>query len=492
MTLFCISHSYHYEIENVIRLFLPFQKILVSKEKGEFSGDYLYTEKQEENGKTILVSEFSFGGKEYKSKKEYFNITDGEAELYLAGMVLEQFISEFNFKPNWGIVTGVRPSKLMATVINEVGEENAQARFIEKYLAKPKKAELAFNVAKMEERIINSADGDSFSLYISIPYCPTRCSYCSFVSHSISNEKARELIPEYVEKLCEELKATAELSKRNNLYLKSVYWGGGTPTTLSHEQLDVILTEIENDFDLSKCIEYTVEAGRPDTITKEKLEVLKKHNVNRISINPQTFNNSVLKEIGRCHTAEETIEKYNLARETKFDVINMDLIAGLPTDTVEGFKNSIEKALSLNPENITVHTLSLKRSSTIVTEDEKSGLDATITSDMVEYANSRLTECGYKPYYMYRQSKSLGNLENVGWCKENKECYYNVYMMGDCQTVLSAGAGSVTKLKEPCGRQIERIFNFKFPFEYIDRFNELIERKDRINTFFKEYPIKRG
>lgn len=490
MTLFCISHSYHYEIENVIRLFLPFQKILVSKEKGEFSGDYLYTEKQEENGKTILVSGFSFGGKEYKSKKEYFNITDGEAELYLAGLVLEQFIEEFKFKPNWGIVTGVRPSKLMATVINEVGEENAQARFIEKYLAKPKKAELAFNVAKMEEKIINSADGDSFSLYISIPYCPTRCSYCSFVSHSISNEKARELIPEYVEKLCEELKITAELSKRNNLYLKSVYWGGGTPTTLSHEQLDVILTEIENDFDLSKCIEYTVEAGRPDTITKEKLEVLKKHNVNRISINPQTFNNSVLKEIGRCHTAEETIEKYNLARETKFDVINMDLIAGLPTDTVEGFKNSIEKALSLNPENITVHTLSLKRSSTIVTEDEKSGLDATITSDMVEYANSRLTESGYKPYYMYRQSKSLGNLENVGWCKESKECYYNVYMMSECQTVLSVGAGSVTKLKEPDGKQIERIFNFKFPFEYISRFNELVERKDRINTFFKEYPIK--
>lgn len=490
MTLFCISHSYHYEIENVIRLFLPFQKILVSKEKGEFSGDYLYTEKQEENGKTILVSEFSFGGKEYKSKKEYFNITDGEAELYLAGLVLEQFIEEFKFKPNWGIVTGVRPSKLMATVINEVGEENAQARFIEKYLAKPKKAELAFNVAKMEEKIINSADGDSFSLYISIPYCPTRCSYCSFVSHSISNEKARDLIPQYVEKLCEELKATAELAKKNGLYLKSVYWGGGTPTTLSHEQLDVILTEIENDFDLSKCIEYTVEAGRPDTITKEKLEVLKKHNVNRISINPQTFNNSVLKEIGRCHTAEETIEKYNLARETKFDVINMDLIAGLPTDTVEGFKNSIEKALSLNPENITVHTLSLKRSSTIVTEDEKSGLDATITSDMVEYANSRLTESGYKPYYMYRQSKSLGNLENVGWCKESKECYYNVYMMSECQTVLSVGAGSVTKLKEPDGKQIERIFNFKFPFEYISRFNELVERKDRINTFFKEYPIK--
>lgn len=490
MTLFCISHNYHYEIENVLRLFLPFQKLLVLKEKGELKDNYLYTEKQEENEKTILISIFSYNGKIYNDKKEYFNITDGQAELYLAGMVLEQFISEFKFKPNWGIVTGVRPSKLMASIIDEVGEENARERFIEKYLAKPEKAELAFQVAKMEERIIKTATGDSFSLYISIPYCPTRCSYCSFVSHSISNEKAKDLIPQYVEFLCEELKVTAKIAKHNGLYLKSVYWGGGTPTTLTSEQLDKILTVIEENFDLSNCIEYTVEAGRPDTITKEKLDTLKKHNVNRISINPQTFNNSVLKEIGRCHTAEETVEKYNLARETGFNAINMDLIAGLPTDTIEGFKYSLEQAIALNPENITVHTLSLKRSSTIVTEDEKGNLDATVTSDMVEYAITRLTENGYKPYYMYRQSKSLGNLENVGWCKKDKECYYNVYMMSECQTVLSVGAGSVIKLKEPDGKHIERIFNFKFPFEYVSRFSELIERKDRINTFFKEYIVK--
>ena len=490
MTLFCISHNYHYEIENVLRLFLPFQKLLVLKEKGELKDNYLYTEKQEENEKTILISIFSYNGKTYNDKKEYFNITDGQAELYLAGMVLEQFISEFKFKPNWGIVTGVRPSKLMASIIDEVGEENSRERFIEKYLAKPEKAELAFQVAKMEERIIKTATGDSFSLYISIPYCPTRCSYCSFVSHSISNEKAKDLIPQYVEFLCEELKVTAKIAKQNGLCLKSVYWGGGTPTTLTSEQLDKILTVIEENFDLSNCIEYTVEAGRPDTITKEKLDTLKKHNVNRISINPQTFNNSVLEEIGRCHTAEETVEKYNLARETGFNVINMDLIAGLPTDTIEGFKYSLEQAIALNPENITVHTLSLKRSSTIVTEDEKGNLDATVTSDMVEYAITRLTENGYKPYYMYRQSKSLGNLENVGWSKKDKECYYNVYMMSECQTVLSVGAGSVIKLKEPDGKHIERIFNFKFPFEYVSRFSDLIERKDRINTFFKEYIVK--
>lgn len=487
MTLFCISHNFHYEIENVIRLFLPFLKITVLKEKLDFEGNCLYTEKIEENGKTTLISKFIYNGKESFLENEYLNITEMEAELLLAKMVLEQLINQFGFKPNWGIVTGVRPSKLMASIIDEVGSENAEKCFVERYSAKPNKAHLAYLVAQREEKIVNSADGDSYSLYVSIPFCPTRCSYCSFVSHSISSKNAQDLIPQYVTYLCEEIEHTAKIAKKNGIYLKSVYWGGGTPTTLSAEDLDTILTKIEKSFDLSRCIEYTVEAGRPDTITKEKLMVLKNHNVGRISINPQTFNNSVLNAIGRRHTAEETERKYILAKEVGFSSINMDLIAGLPTDTVEGFKNTIEKAISLDPENITVHTLSLKRSSTIVTEDEKGGLDATITSDMIEYANKRLTESGYKPYYMYRQSKSLGNHENVGWCKEGKECYYNVYMMGDCQTVLSVGAGSVTKLKEPNGRLIERIFNFKYPFEYINRFYELVERKNGITEFYKEY-----
>ncbi len=489
MTLFCISHRFHYEIENVIRLFLPFLKIEKQKEYFITDGDYLYTEKQDEGNKTILKAKLFYNGKEQLKTNEYFDITENDAELELAKIVFDFFVNEFGFKPNWGIVTGVRPSKLMASVIDEVGEENAVRHFTQKFSAKKEKAEMAFCVAKAEEKIIKSTEGNSFSLYISIPFCPTRCSYCSFVSHSVSSKNAKDLIPEYVEKLCEELKVTAQKSKEEGLYLKSVYWGGGTPTTLSKEQLDVILTEIENDFDLSRCVEYTVEAGRPDTITKEKLLTLKNHNVKRISINPQTFINSVLKEIGRNHTAEETEEKYALAREVGFDSINMDLIAGLPSDTVEGFKFSLDKAISLNPENITIHTLSLKRSSTIVTDEKKDSLNALLTAEMVDYANKTLTEKGYKPYYMYRQSKSLGNNENVGWCKENKECKYNVFMMEECQTVLSVGAGSVTKLKEPNGKYIERVFNFKYPFEYIDRFWELILRKDRINTFFKEYKI---
>jgi oxygen-independent coproporphyrinogen-3 oxidase len=321
---------------------------------------------------------------------------------------------------------------------------------------------------------------------VSIPFCPTRCSYCSFVSHSIGTENARKLVPQYVEKLCEEIQFTAKKAKENGLVLTTVYWGGGTPTTLDADQLDKVLTAIEDNFDLSKCQEYTVEAGRPDTITQEKLHILKKHGVNRISINPQTFNDDVLKEIGRKHTTALTVEKYNLAREIGFDSINMDLIAGLPTDTFESFKNSVDKAIESGADNITVHTLALKRSSEIVTENEKDSVNAENIEQMLDYSIEALTKAGYKPYYMYRQSKALGNFENVGWCKEGKECVYNILMMEEYQHILSVGAGSVTKLLSPNIEKIERIFNYKFPFEYISRFSSLIEKKEDIGRFFKE------
>jgi oxygen-independent coproporphyrinogen-3 oxidase len=294
-------------------------------------------------------------------------------------------------------------------------------------------------------------------------------------------------VPEYVEKLCEEIEFTARKAKENNLQLTTVYWGGGTPTTLSAEQLDTVLTAIENSFDLSACREYTVEAGRPDTITREKLQVLKKHGVNRISINPQTFNDSVLKEIGRCHTTALTEQMFFLAREMGFDFINMDLIAGLPTDTLEGFKRSVDRAIELGAENITVHTLALKRSSTLVTENEKDSVTEKNIEAMLDYSFEALINAGYRPYYMYRQSKALGNFENVGWCKNGKACEYNILMMEEYQHILSVGAGSVTKLLSPNIDKIERIFNYKFPFEYISRFDSLLQKKEGINSFFAQY-----
>lgn len=487
MNLYCISHNYLYETEKLLFLFFPLEKNTVLREFTEDSGNYFYTEIINNDETVTFKSSFSYNGETVSDEKviKSENVTDEEYELLsLAYPLLKKLCG---FAPEWGMLTGVRPSKLIMNKMLETDEETAKNYFINHFFASPEKTELALSVAKAEIEIIKEIDEKSFSLYVSIPFCPTRCSYCSFVSHSIGTDSAKKLMPEYVNKLCDEIVFTGEKAKENGLKLTSVYWGGGTPTTLSTEDLDRVLTAIEDNFDLSNCTEYTVEAGRPDTITDEKLYVLKKHNVGRISINPQTFSNSVLEAIGRKHSAELTIEKYNSAREIGFDCINMDLIAGLPTDTFESFKNSVDKAISLGAENITVHTLALKRSSTIVTQNESDCVTEKDVSKMLDYAKKALVESGYHPYYMYRQSKALGNFENVGWCKEQKECKYNVLMMEEYEHILSVGAGSVTKLLSPGIEKIERIFNYKFPFEYISRFSELLEKKERISTFFKDY-----
>lgn len=468
-------------------LFFPIEKNTVLNDFTCDEGNYLYTEIIKGEDNIVFKASFSYNGKVLSDEKKvpFAENLDEEYELLSLAYVLLRELC--GFSSHWGMLTGVRPSKLIMNKMLETDEETAKDYFINHFFADEKKTELALSVAKREIEIIKNSPKNSFSLYVSIPFCPTRCSYCSFVSHSIGTESAKKLIPEYVNKLCEEIEYTAKKAKESGLVLTNVYWGGGTPTTLSAEDLDRILCVIEENFDLSECGEYTVEAGRPDTITEEKLHVLKKHNVGRISINPQTFSDSVLKAIGRCHTTALTEEKFNLARLNGFDNINMDLIAGLPTDNFEGFKHSVDRAIELGADNITVHTLALKRSSTIVTEDEKDSVTEAHISQMLDYAFSALTGSGYHPYYMYRQSKSLGNFENVGWCKEGKDCRYNVLMMEEYQHILSVGAGSVTKLLSPGIEKIERIFNYKFPFEYISRFSGILEKKDGISRFFSEY-----
>ena len=482
MNLYYINHSFRYEAEKLLRLFFPLEKIIEYTEFNETKEDYLLTRIDGEE-ELLLVAELSLNGETKARTKSVKKDECEDLELELLLMAYDLLCKMCDFTPKWGILTGVRPSKLIVKRISQYDEENARDWFLNTYKVSPEKTELAINVAKRELKIIEKAGEKSFSLYISIPFCPTRCSYCSFVSHSINSEKAQNLIPQYIEKLLEELTFTAQRAKENKLRLTSVYWGGGTPTTLSADELDRILTHIESTFDLSECLEYTVEAGRPDTITKEKLDVLKKHDVGRISINPQTFSDSVLNAIGRRHTTAQTEEKFLLAKEMGFDAINMDLIAGLPTDTIENFKNSVNRAIELGADNITVHTLALKRSSTIVTENECDELDDKDIMEMLDYAEKTLSDNGYFPYYMYRQSKALGNLENVGWCKEGKECFYNVLMMEEYQSIFSVGAGAVTKLRTEDGSVIERIFNFKYPFEYIGRFDELLEKKSRMSDF---------
>ena len=367
-----------------------------------------------------------------------------------------------------------------------MGETAAEDYFENVFKVNKNKLSLCKAAVSGEEKITSLSKKNSFSLYISIPFCPTRCSYCSFVSHSVA--QAKILIPNYVDLLCKELIATAEIAKINNLSLETVYIGGGTPTAITAQELEKIMVCVGESFDLTHIREYTVEAGRPDTVTKEKLEVIKRCGATRISINPQTMNDSVLENIGRKHTSYQTIKAFELARETGFNNINMDLIAGLPTDTAESFEYTVNKVLELNPESVTVHSLSLKRSSTMT---KKGDLPETYAGDiasfMVDYAREKLSQNGIKPYYMYRQSKTVGNLENVGYAKQGFECLYNVFIMDETHTILACGASAVTKLRQPGGDHIERIFNYKYPYEYINNFDEMISRKNKVNLFYEKY-----
>lgn len=483
MNLNIIDHPFHYEMEKLSRIFFP-DDVTVYQEKNEI-GNYVTTERiKAENGDIIKVKAvFSSDVREHECFVERCDRFDNACEKKMAQLLFRALSEITGYTPPWGILTGVRPAKLMQKHISQNGEQAALDYFRNELFVSEEKSELAMTVAENEAPIIDKSRENSFSLYISIPFCPTRCSYCSFVSHS--NEQAKKLMPEYVDKLCQEIKYTGEQIRKYSMRLESVYYGGGTPTTLSAEQYKRISDAIAESFDLSTVEEYTVEAGRPDTVTDEKLKAIKDSGCTRISINPQTFNDSVLEEIGRKHTSAQTLEAMRMARSNGFDNINTDLIAGLPTDTLESFNKTLDTVLSLSPESITVHTLSKKRSSTISTDHLETN-DAELCGKMLSSASEKLIGGGYEPYYMYRQSKCLGNFENVGWAKKGYECLYNVYMMEECHTVIAVGAGAVSKLKNPYGDEIKRVYNFKYPYEYINKFEEIIKRKEQITEFCSE------
>lgn len=474
MILKVINHDFIYDMKNLCTVFFPWEKI---KDDGEDNIEVITLAQ----GNELYVSAEMFD----KNVAKSHILKDGEDAQTQMSVLLYNTLSELTgFKPPWGILFGVRPAKLMHRFAGEMGEQEARNYFVDTFLATPQKTDLAIEVMHHENKIISLSSHNSFSLYVSIPFCPTRCAYCSFVSHSI--ERTHKLLEPYVELLCKELEKTGRLARNLGLRLETIYFGGGTPTTLSANQLSTLFDVIEKNFDLSTLREYTVEAGRPDTVTEAKLMALKSAGVGRISINPQSFNDDVLKAIGRRHTCEQTIEAFELARKCGFDNINTDLIAGLPKDTLSSFKNSVDKAVSLGAESITVHTLAMKSAAYMVTRENAYDIsDKILTYDMVEYSNACLKSNGYYPYYMYRQSKSVGNLENVGWCKSGRDCLYNVYMMDETHSVFAVGAGAVTRLKDQDTGKIERIYNFKYPYEYIDRFDEIIMRKDLINEFYK-------
>ena len=477
MNLYVKNHNFHFELENLTRLFFPNEKITVIRDFSEPQPPYIYTEVSDKI--TISVNIGSFNKSETAVKK----LADDDNELVSAQLLYKLLCDFTGLTQPWGILTGVRPVKLLRRLAEESNEEQAVKKFEKDFFVSNEKIALSRETEHNERKILELSKPESFSLYVGIPFCPSRCSYCSFVMASI--ERAEKLIEPYTKLLCEEIKRTAEIANKLGLRLETVYFGGGTPTTLSAEQLDTVLRTVNKSFDMSTCREFTVEAGRPDTIDIAKLFALKENKVDRISINPQTVNDEVLKTIGRKHTAQQFFDAFELARKCGFDNINTDLIAGLPTDTPESFKNSLDSIVRLNAECITVHTLCMKRASRFTTEGVTLDLQqARDAREMLAYTQNILGQNEYIPYYMYRQSRMVGNLENVGWSKKGFESLYNVYVMDETHTILACGSGGVTKLKRNNPDYLERIFNFKYPYEYIDRFDELIQRKSGIMQFY--------
>ncbi len=485
ITVICKGHSFRYEMENVCRIFFPQEKFLPERQPGV--SDCITLTRTETEAEARLAVSVLLGGERSEEQALLSRAHpdyEKECERRLAVLLYRLLTKCCGFESKWGILTGVRPVKLMHRLAEELGEQDACDYFTGRLLVSPEKTELCRQTAVRQEPIVQASRPESFSLYVSIPFCPTRCAYCSFVSQSI--EKAKKLLPDYVEYLKKELQQTGEIARALGLRLETVYFGGGTPTTLSAEQLSGLIAVIDKAFDLSAVREYTVEAGRPDTITPEKLSALKSGGVTRISINPQTMNDTVLERIGRRHTARQTLDAFAQARKAGMDNINMDTIAGLPGDTAESFAETFRILTELAPESITVHTLALKRSSYLNHEEGLSlAQEAAAVDRMVSHSQQVLSAVGYLPYYLYRQSKMLGNLENVGWSKPGYEGLYNVYIMEETHTILACGAGATSKLRSPYGEQIERIFNFKFPYEYMERFDEMQSRKGGILNFYE-------
>ena len=385
-------------------------------------------------------------------------------------------------KPVWGALTGVRPGKLLEKLLAEgLGEQEALRRFIEEFDVSPERAALCLDASRQTMKAAASLGEKDICLYVGIPFCPTRCAYCSFVSQSV--EKSMKLIPPFLEALEQEIAATAEEVKKLGLRPVSVYMGGGTPTTLSAPQLDRLCTVLAEQFDLSALREYTVEAGRPDTITEEKLRVLKKHGVDRVSVNPQTMSDRVLEVIGRKHTADDIVEALRKVRKVGGMAVNMDLIAGLPADTPDGFADTLERVLALEPENITVHTLSLKKGSRITLEGSAIPGEAEVSA-MLDTAEKRLRGEGYAPYYLYRQKFMSGGFENVGWTKENYVNLYNICIMEELCSILAMGGGGSTKLIAPGNGRNIRLMAPKYPLEYIQKIGGTCEEKQKISDFY--------
>lgn len=488
MKLQLIGHAYQYAAEQIMMVLFPGEK-----------PEYGICGEREENGARITLEV----GEEWAEATTVLwrdgKRVHGESrapasalkEDALARDRLCQRIVKLSFfkasvaltgqTPPWGAMTGIRPARLVTQMI-EAGksEQEALQTMEEEFFVSPKRAQLCLHTARASMNAAQELAQEDISLYVGIPFCPTRCAYCSFVSASV--ERTFSMIEPYLAALEQEIVWMGESVKKLGLRIKSLYMGGGTPTTLSAAQMDRLMCALERAFDLSHLAEYTVEGGRPDTVTAEKLAVLRAHGVTRVSINPQTMEDAVLRAIGRRHSAEDVLRAMELAQASEIPHINMDLIAGLPEDTPEGFRRTLDQCLSLDADNITVHTLALKKGSRIMLD----GLTipgAEEVAQMLDYANERLSAADYLPYYLYRQKYMSGNFENVGWSRPGAEGLYNIYIMEELHTILSLGAGGSTKMVDPTTGRIERYYNCKFAKEYIEHPEKLEANREKFEAF---------
>lgn len=472
MKLKLVNHNEEYAVREITASF--FSKTKFEYTQDVTSGDYVISEYVKLKDKHIFKSSASIGGKyaEFILEEDFYSKTLIKKSV---ARVLEKITG---IHLPWGVLTGIRPSKIVRN-LKENGYTSLEAKNYLRtfYEADSDKAELAMAVENSEAKIISDMKKNGISLYIGIPFCPTRCLYCSFTSQSI--DFSNKLTEPYVEALIKEIREISRDPFIIDKTIETVYFGGGTPSALNENQIDKILNCLFGSFDLSSVKEITFEAGRPDTITRKKLEVIKNYGITRISINPQTANDDTLKLIGRKHTTDNFVQSFNLAREMGFSHINCDVIAGLPEEDENDFENTMKLLTYLKPESITVHTMCIKHGSYLDMKYDMYSLTASNTvNKMLQIADEYMKKYNMHPYYMYRQKNMLGNLENVGYCKKGHECIYNIYIMEEVQSIIALGAGGSTKLI--IGDRIERVFNVKEVSEYIKRIDEMIERKKEL------------
>ena len=482
MKLRLIGHQDRYAVEQLQLALFPLEPM--ENVEGEFEGDGAVSSLHRDGTWITATTEITRSGKTASATKQ---LPASEETVRLRRRILQQSyylaaIQLLDKAPAWGALSGVRPTKITTAHLLQGGsEESAHTLMQGTYFVSPERSQLAIDCSKATVRAAALLRPTDVSMYVGIPFCPTRCAYCSFVSRSIG--KRTELLDPYLDALITEIRHTGKLLANSGRKVRTIYIGGGTPTTLSTLQMERLLTAIRESVDLSECLEFTVEGGRPDTLDKEKLNAIASGGADRMSINPQTMHDPVLKACGRKHTAQDVVGSYHQAIAAGYKAINMDLIAGLPQDDFDGFRDSLDKVIALSPANITVHTLAIKKGADLYEKREGLSPDEEVAR-MVDYSRQALTDAGYIPYYLYRQKYMSGSFENVGWCRPSTECLYNIYMMEELHTIISVGGGGMNKVNLPDGT-LKRFHNPKFPEQYIEMLDQVLRQKEELFELMK-------